>query len=84
MPATIEELAQFQQFAAEQLKNGGAAMSLEELVELWRRQRPSDDELLESLESLQRGLADIQAGRVLPARTVIEELGRGLPIPADA
>jgi len=83
MSATLDELAEFQQFAAEQLRNGGAALSLEELLERWRGQRPTDDELAESLASLQRGLADIEAGRVFPARTVIQELGHGLPDSLD-
>lgn len=83
MPATLDELAEFQRFASEQLRNGGAALSLEELLERWRGHRPADEELAESVPSLQRGLADIEAGRVFPARAVIQELGHGLPAAGD-
>jgi len=53
----------------------GQYASAEEVV-LFALQRLSDDEAEErdTLESLQRSLADVDAGRVSSATTVVEEL----------
>jgi hypothetical protein len=84
MPTSLQELSDFHQFAMKQIRNGGADLSLEELLDFWRVARPDDEELRESLASLERGLGDIQAGRVHTARKVIEELKKGLPAVPDA
>ena len=49
-------------------------LSLDDVFDIWRIENPSSTELTESLASLRRGLADLEAGRVFPARAVIEEL----------
>lgn len=79
MSATHDELDQFRKYAAEKLCNGGGSKSLEELLEQWRSDRLTDEELQESLTSLRRGLDDVNAGRVYPARTVVEELRQRAP-----
>ena len=79
MGATLQELSSFHQFAMDQIRNGGADHSLEELLDRWRTAHPDDLEMSERLASLERGLDDIRAGRVQPAPKVIEELRNGLP-----
>jgi hypothetical protein len=83
MPTTPEEIADFQRFAVEQLRNGGAGLSLEQLLDQWRAEHPTPEELRDSLAALERGLEDIRAGRVVSARTVIEQLKQGLPAVAE-
>jgi hypothetical protein len=77
--STPDELDQFHEYATEQLRNGGAGKSLEELLEQWRSDQITDAEFQESLMSLRRGLDDVDAGRVYPARTIIDELRRRPP-----
>lgn len=61
MPAdTVTELRSFQQFIAEQLRNGGPMPSPEECVGLWRMER----ERAETLAAIREGLEDVKAGRV--------------------
>lgn len=79
MPSIEQQLESFHQFAAEQVGNGGSEFTLEDLVDLWRAANPADDELQDSLASLQRGLADAEAGRSYPARDALAKLRQGLP-----
>jgi len=73
MPVTTTELDQFHEFARQKLGNGGAD-SLEELVELWKSQTLGSDELKESLQALEQGIADVEAGRVRPVEDVFRDL----------
>ena len=79
MTVTQTELDGFSQFAVEKIGNGGADLTLEDLVELWRAENPTDEELQESLASLERGLADAEAGRIHPADEALTELRKRLP-----
>lgn len=79
MTVTAKELDHFHRFGLEQIDNGGTNLTLEDLVDLWRAQNPTDAELEASLASLRRGLADAEAGRIHPATEVLDELRRGIP-----
>ena len=61
------DLESFHRFVVEQLANGGAQFSPEQVLVMWR-------ERLETIESIQHGLADIDAGRTRPADELFEEL----------
>ncbi len=72
---TLQEINSFHQFATNQLSHEEAAdLSLDEVFDLWRIANPGSTEMAESLASLRRGLADIEAGHVFSARAVIDEL----------
>lgn len=83
MPATQEELNAFHEFASEQLRNGGAELSLDELYEQWRLENPTPREQTDIHASIQRGLADVEAGRYEPADKVMRELREKHGIPAE-
>lgn len=56
------ELADFHQFVASQLDNGGAGLSPEECLELWRAERPSSEELQDSVAAVKRALEQADRG----------------------
>lgn len=62
-----DDLRSFHRFVGEQLDNGGAHLTPEQALALWR-------ERLETVESVRRGLQDIEAGRSRPADEVLAEL----------
>jgi len=68
------DLASFHAFVGEQLKRAGGNVSPEEALALWRERR-------ETTASIERGLADVEAGRTHPASEAFEEFRRGLPRP---
>ncbi|MBX3438620.1 MAG: type II toxin-antitoxin system HicB family antitoxin [Planctomycetaceae bacterium] len=70
---TSAEFEQFSEFVRQKMGNG-AVESLEELVDLWRVNNPSEQELEESVRALEEGLADAAAGRVRPAEDVFRDL----------
>lgn len=65
--ATKDELRSFHEFVGRQLDNGGAHLTPEEVLSLWR-------ERVATIESVRRGLVDIEAGRTRPADEVLDEL----------
>jgi hypothetical protein len=62
MIATLEELNEFRQFAAEQIGNGAEELSLEELVDRWRMLSHSPDELNNNVRAVQEAIADMERG----------------------
>jgi hypothetical protein len=62
MTITLEQLDSFHHFACEQLKNGGAGLSLEELLDRWRMQYPSPDELRENVLAVKASIRDMESG----------------------
>ena len=71
---TREQLQSFQEFAAKQIDNGGASLSMDELYSLWRANNPTPDELAESVAAVKAALADMEAGdRGTPARQALRE-----------
>jgi len=68
MSAAVKtNLEGFHEFVAEKLRNGEVRLTPEQALVQWR-------ERVETIESVQRGLADVEAGRSRPADEVIEEL----------
>jgi hypothetical protein len=63
----------FQRFIAEQVATTGRSKSPEELLRLYRQRQ---QELADSLEALQEGIADMEAGRVHPFDEVHDEIRR--------
>ena len=73
MPFTSDQLENFHQFAQVRLRTEPAE-SLEELVDLWRIEHPSDDEQADTHEAIRQGLADIEAGHYRPVEVVMQEI----------
>ena len=68
MPVEVKnDLESFHRFVEEQLKNEGAKLSPEQALAMWR-------ERLDAIESVRRGLDDIEAGRTRPADEVLTDL----------
>ncbi len=66
--ATQEEINSFTQFAVELLSNGGSALSMDDLYELWRSQNPTREELADSVAAVNAALDDMKAGDIgIPA-----------------
>jgi predicted transcriptional regulator len=76
-----DDLHAFRAFIDEQLANGGTTLTPAEALELWELQNPSEDEEQETVEAIRRGLADVEAGRVRPAREALAELRRKHNLP---
>lgn len=76
------DLRAFRDFIDAQLGNGGAALTLEEALNLWEYENAPEAEREETLRAIQRGLEDMYAGRTRP----FEEFARkfrerhGLPL----
>jgi predicted transcriptional regulator len=76
-----DDIHAFRAFIDEQLGNGLAALTPAEALELWEIQNPSESEEQETVEAIRRGLADVEAGRVRPAREALAELRRRHNLP---
>ena len=78
MALTQDELHSFNQFAVEMLKKGDPG-SLEELVRHWRAARERED----VNTAIQRGIADVDAGRTRPLDDFWDEFSEKHNISAD-
>ena len=74
MPATLEELKSFSQFASERLSLGESLLSLEECLRQWRADRESQ----EVVADIQQSLDDVANGRVKPVGQVFDDVRRRL------
>lgn len=74
-------LKAFRDFADEQLANGGADLTLDDALALWDCENLSEGERKGTLEAIRRGFADVEAGRVRPAREALAELRRKHDLP---
>ncbi len=73
MPATLEDLEQFHQFARAQIRNGERVLDLSELVSRWHAEK----ERAEIQAIIDRGIAEIEAGNLgRNAFEATEELAR--------
>ncbi len=70
------DLMAFTSFAVEQLSNSNIALTLEEALALWEYENQTEAEREDTLQSVRRGLADVEADRVKPAREAMAELRR--------
>jgi hypothetical protein len=61
----------FYLFLGEQLHVGTSAHSPEELLDMWRKKREREETIAAVLE----GMADAEAGRMRPARELLDEAG---------
>jgi len=73
MSTVIEQVEAFRQYVLEQTQIDASDASLEDLFQRWCASRLSDTELEQSLQSLKRGLADAEAGRLVDADVAIQE-----------
>lgn len=79
--ATQEEVTSFSQFAAEQLRQGQGALSMDELYDLWRRQNPDPEEYAENVAAVNAAILDFKNGdRGLPAGALSRELRNELKV----
>jgi hypothetical protein len=62
----INDPRAFRDFLDAKLTNGGAALSLDEYLDLWHHENSSEQDREETLQAIRRGLADIEAGNVRP------------------
>ena len=73
MSTVIEQVEAFLQYVREQSQIDASEASLEDLFQRWYASRLSETELEQSLQSLKRGLADAEAGRLVDADVAIPE-----------
>ena len=73
MSTVIEQVEAFRQYVLEQSQMNASEASLEELFQRWFASRLSETELEQSLQSLNRGLADADTGWLVDANIAIQE-----------
>ena len=71
---TVSELQNFRQYLDQRFVDGSEQLSPEEALRDWREHQ-------QTIQSIRRGLADLEAGRTRPADEVIEELRTRLTRP---
>lgn len=83
MPLTQEQIDSFHRFASEKMSNGGANMTMQEVLQLWALENPTDQERSEVNAIIRQGDEDIAAGRGRPVDEVNEELRRKYNLSAE-
>jgi hypothetical protein len=75
------DLPAFKEFVDGKLSNGGAHLTVDEVVALWEIENHTEEEREEPLEAMRRGLSDLEAGRTRPFEEFDREFRarRGLP-----
>jgi predicted transcriptional regulator len=63
MSTALQELNSFHEFAVDSLRSRNEDVSLERLLAIWRARQERE----EVNAAIRRGLADVEAGRVIPA-----------------
>lgn len=82
--ATQEEINSFSRFAVQELTRGGAALSMDELYDLWRRQNPDPEQYAENVAAVNAAIQDFKNGdRGRPAGELSRELRKGLGATCD-
>ena len=77
----VEDPRAFQDFLAARLAHGPDGLTLTDYLDLWAHENETDQERQETLEAIRRGFADVEAGRVRPAREAINEIRRKHHLP---
>lgn len=72
MTTLVEQVEQFRRYVVERSRNDAKEVSLEELFQRWCASRSSPNELEQSLKSLERGLADADAGRLVDGNEALD------------
>jgi hypothetical protein len=75
------DLQAFKSFIDQQLASRETIPTGGEVIARWEYENESDEERTETLEAIRRGLADVEAGRVIPAREALAELRRKHNLP---
>jgi predicted transcriptional regulator len=75
------DLHAFKSFIDEQLTRDSVP-TVDEGIARWAYENESSAERAETLEAIRRGFADVDAGRVTPAREAVAELRRKHNLPA--
>lgn len=75
MPSNVaSELERFHVFVAGKIANGGTRLSPEEVLDEWRAENPTAEELAASVADLEQALGEADRGEGIPLDQVIEEL----------
>jgi hypothetical protein len=77
----INDLLAFKGFIEEKLSNGRVDLTLDEALVDWGIENQTDEEREDTLRAIRAGLADVEAGRVMPARNAVTELRRKHNLP---
>lgn len=64
MSTSIEELDHFREFAEQKITNGHADWSLQQLVDLWKFENPSQEQLAADVQAVKEALHDLDNGEV--------------------
>jgi hypothetical protein len=75
------DLQAYKCFIDDQLASHDAIPTVDEVIARWEHENESNDEREQTLEAIRRGLADIEAGRVVPAREEMAGLRRKHNLP---
>ena len=78
----INDLRAFKGFIEEKLSNGGSDLTPEEALVHWELENQTDEEREDTLQAIREGIADMEAGRVRPAREALNELRRKYNLPS--
>ena len=71
---TRQQIDSFHQFALEQIDNGGAELSIDELYQIWRTANPTESDLTDNVEAVTAAYADFESGDSgEPARGALRE-----------
>jgi hypothetical protein len=68
------DLPAFKEFVDGKLSNGGANLTVDEVVALWEIENHTEEECEETLEAIRRGLSDLEAGRTRPIEDFLREM----------
>ena len=79
MSTVLDDVEAFRKFVLEHSRIEGAGIAIEDLFQRWQASRLSETELQQSLESLNRGLADVAAGRLIDAQDAIQQTRNRMP-----
>jgi len=79
MGTVLDDVEAFRKFVLEHSRIEEAGIAIEDLFQRWQASRLSESELQQSLESLNRGLADVAAGRLIDAQDAIQQTRNRMP-----
>ena len=79
MGTVLDDVEAFRKFVLEHSRIEEASTAIEDLFQRWQASRLSESELQHSLESLNRGLADVAAGRLIDAQDAIQQTRNRMP-----
>ncbi len=77
MAVSQEELDSFHRFVSQQIGNGGAELTLEELLDLWRAANPTPEDLRDDVLAVKAAIRDLESGETgRPFEEFAEEFRR--------